>query len=265
VNTFNSSEYIFDVDAQFALLLQFVCEYIQKDLGIRLGIDLSQILLEQLLFQLVGICQVDSISLSEWSDIPLILDKDFFRVIPEVPSLRRDNDNLFCFRGGRNVLGHPLVSEKLNVVLTQDQWLLNATHVIAFLDKTRTQEPCYMLAPVILWAILHGEISIVAHMLLSWMQQWNKVRRLATRALHRENWTLLLEWFEMLTYKEADMAWVILRKFLVDVPKDAASRIDGLDPQACGIAQALYGIDLTETCGQQVLCFWANTQCPPVQ
>lgn len=189
----------------------------------------------------------------EWSDMPLVMDADFWGYMPPVPSMEPDKEPRIFFEpnGTHSVLGYPLVSEKRNLSFTPSQYLYNVTNVITFMDEDRSNNACYMLSPLILWAIQFGDVAQVAKLIWSWMPPRGRYP-LASRALKRENWLLLLEWLDILSYAEADVAWVIIRKFLSDIPVNAASRVAGVNPRAVAIAHTLYGYDVPEVEQQSI-------------
>ena len=180
----------------------------------------------------------------EWSRIPLILDRDFFGLQPKLPFVdpEDEEDRLFFFCG-KNILGHPLTSESGNVSMTRGQYLHNMTHVLWYIDNARSNVPCYMLSPLILWSILHGDIRVAATQLLCWLPRRAVMPELSARALKRENWIFLLGWLGKLDYENVDMAWVILRKFMVRIA-DAASYTTGVSKGASNILSGTYGHEL---------------------
>jgi hypothetical protein len=196
------------------------------------------------------------ISADEWTALPLVLDRDFFGTVGEIPGMPAGGERVFFHMGGLRrhgtVLGYPLVSELGHISMTEQQHAFCATRVISLLEARRADAPMTLLAPAILWALLHGDTEEAAAVLLTWTHPG---KQLPPRARKRENWILLLEWLELLHTpgrREIDMCWVILRNFLSPITGNLGSRTGGTTALTAELTLIQYRVVVDESERQEI-------------
>jgi hypothetical protein len=191
-----------------------------------------------------GLISVQQVPASEWTSIPLVIGEGFWGD----SGVLEDNRIFFSTSSnGHGVLGKPFVSESNCVSFTPSQYLSNISHVICRL-VTQRDSGTRSLSDLILWGLLHGDIEVFAHMLLTWCpKRQQRKKELAQRALLRSNWENLFSWLEILDHNDDSYAWGIISNFLIEIPGSlAGTRTDGMHLSVAQTALAIHGIEVPD-------------------